>query len=206
MYVPALFAADEDAGWRIAAQHPFGLLIVPPDPVIAPVPFAVDPKARTLLAHVARDNPAADALDGKNVQVYFGGPHAYVSPTWYQRPDAQVPTWNYAAAHASGKARVLDDGELRSLLAELARIFEPAGGWDPSVLDAKFFDGLRRGIVGFAIEAPSIRAKLKLSQNRSEADRRGVMDGLSARDAPGDGALLEEMRALYEGPLRARSR
>ena len=41
------------------------------------------------------------AFGGQEVLAIFEGPHAYISPSWYE--DAvSVPTWNYAAVHAYG--------------------------------------------------------------------------------------------------------
>jgi len=41
-----------------------------------------------------------------------------------------------------------------------------------------------RGIVGLRLPITRIEAKKKMSQNRSEADRRGVAQGLAASDRP----------------------
>src|SRR5215211_144800 len=50
----------------------------------------------TLVGHMARANPQWRAAAGKEVMAIFHGPHAYISPTWYQAPEV-VPTWNYVA-------------------------------------------------------------------------------------------------------------
>jgi transcriptional regulator len=51
-----------------------------------------------------------------------------------------------------------------------------------------------RGIVGFRFEITRLQGKWKMSQNREDADRVGVVEGLKAR---GDDADLE-MAALVE--------
>src|SRR6202007_2534242 len=51
-----------------------------------------------LLGHIARANPQWGALEkGDAVVAIFNGPHAYVSPSWYEHHPA-VPQWNYALA------------------------------------------------------------------------------------------------------------
>ncbi len=198
MYVPFSFAASDATGWRIAAENPFGLLLVPPEPLVAPLPFAVDSARSLLRAHVARANPVAERIDGTSMRVVFSGPHAYVTPRFYAEPTAEVPTWNYVSATASGRARVLERAELVALLDELASTFEPEDGWRPSLLSQAFADSLMDAIVGFEIQVDDMRAKLKLSQNRSAVDRRGVRAGLAERDAPNDAAVLAWMQTLTD--------
>ena len=38
----------------------------------------------------------------------FSGPHAYISPTWYEA-EQLVPTWNYTAVHAYGRVKIIED-------------------------------------------------------------------------------------------------
>jgi transcriptional regulator len=193
LYTPALFRAEPDFGWKLAADHPFALLIVPPEPLVSPIPFVVDREARVLIGHVARANPIASRIDGARATVVFQGPHAYVSPRWYTQPAAQVPTWNYVSAVLSGTARALDRDALAAMLERLAETFEPDDGWRTSMLDPTFFDGLLRGIVGFSIAVDHIDAKQKLSQNRSPEDRAGVIEGLAGA---GEDDLVARMRAI----------
>jgi len=49
-------------------------------------------------------------------------------------------------------------------------------------------------VVGLELSIERVEAKRKLSQNRDEADRQGVIAGLSASDSPGDRAVAEAMR------------
>src|SRR5581483_7236234 len=80
----------------------------------------------TLLGHVARANPHWRELEGREVLAVFSGPHAYVSPTWYEAADV-VPTWNYVAVHASGTARLVDDPDaLARILTEMVATYERA--------------------------------------------------------------------------------
>src|SRR5579883_1304747 len=88
-------------------------------PFATHVPVLLDADAGeqgALRAHLARANPQWRALaEGQEALVLFQGPHAYVSPAWYETHPS-VPTWNYAVVHAYGKPRLLDDAELFALL------------------------------------------------------------------------------------------
>ena len=55
-------------------------------------------------SHMAKNNPQWQEFFDDEVLVVFAGPHAYVSPRWYEEKE-RVPTWNYAAVHAYGKWR-----------------------------------------------------------------------------------------------------
>ena len=50
---------------------------------------------------------------------------------------------------------------------------------------AKYVEGQLRAIVGIQVEIEKVAAKSKLSQNRSHADRAGVIDGLRSEVGPG---------------------
>jgi transcriptional regulator len=134
----------------------------------------------TLVTHMARANPQwKHFADGREVLVIFHGPHAYISPNWYEtRP--MVPTWNYAVVHAYGISRLIDDkNRLRVMLRELVDTFE-AGQPQPygAVLTDDYIDKLSPGIVGIEIPITRLEAKFKLSQNRSAADQGGVIEAL----------------------------
>jgi transcriptional regulator len=104
------------------------------------------------------------------VMVIFTGPHAYISPRWYEEQE-RVPTWNYAAVHAYGVARMITDKKVKS--ESQRRLIESL---DPEWLPK--FDALRReyvdmmldGIVNFSIPAARIETRWKLSQNRGRRE------------------------------------
>jgi transcriptional regulator len=136
----------------------------------------------TLLTHMARANPQwKHFADGREVLVIFHGPHAYISPNWYEtRP--MVPTWNYAVVHAYGKPRLIEDPiRVRAMLRELVDTFED-GQPQPygAQLTDEYIDQLSPGIVAFEIPISRLEAKSKLSQNRGAADQAGVISALEA--------------------------
>src|SRR5262249_22379886 len=118
-----------------------------------------------LLGHMARANPQWKDVNGEAL-VIFSGPHAYVSPAWYEE-DGTVPTWNYAAVHASGTFQLVDRREeLLEILRRSVRTYEgprpEPWSFDPS---APHVEAMLRAIVGFRIEIRRLEGKWKLSQN-----------------------------------------
>ena len=156
------------------------------------IPFLLQPNAGTLgilQAHMARGNSQWRNLDGQNVLVVFQGPQAYISPSFYEtkrETGKVVPTWNYAMVQARGVAKVHADTEwLEKQIGALTSNHEGRRSPSWAVTDAprSFIESQIRGIIGVEIEIQSIEGKWKVSQNRPEADRRGVAEGL-ANDAP----------------------
>ena len=208
MYTPDVFALTEPAKIaRLIRDYPFGLLVTAAGDasVATHLPFLFDPEAGphgTLVCHMARANPqwkdfARLAETGREALAIFQGPHGYISPTWYGPGDA-VPTWNYTAVHAYGTPRVVEDAALtRAHQERLVETFEAgfAAPWSMAGRDDKYIARMLRGIVAFEMPVTRLEAKAKLSQNRSAADRAGVIEALAASTRPGDWELAEAMRA-----------
>jgi transcriptional regulator len=194
MYVPKHFEVS-DRAWchALIRAEPFATLVGADDAGTAfatHLPFLLDAERGplgTLIGHVARANPQWRYFrPGQPVFVIFQGPHAYVSPAWYEAHPS-VPTWNYVAVHAYGVPAVFEDpARVKALLAALVRTFE-AGHPDPwrfESLADDYVDGMLRGIVAFEIPIDRLEGKAKLSQNRSAADRARVGAALEAAADP----------------------
>jgi transcriptional regulator len=194
MYVPKHFEAS-DVAWchALVRREPFAIL-VGADPSGVPfathLPVLLDEAPAplgTLLGHVARPNPQWQFFaPDRPVLVVFPGPHTYVSPSWYaQHPS--VPTWNYAAVHAYGVPRVLEEPvRVRALLERLVHTFEDGrlAPWRMDALPDSYVDGMMRGIVAFEIPIDRLEGKAKLSQNRPAGDRARVRAALAAEEDP----------------------
>jgi len=195
MYIPKHFVeADAAALAAFIDEHSFGTLVTIADgrPFATHVPFLYEPRERVLHAHVARANSAwTHVATAPEVLVTFQGPHGYISPTWYVQ--GGVPTWNYTAVHVYGNARIVDelDAEERHV-KQLAARYERGSPrpWVPS-FDPKQL----QGIVGLEIRVSEIEGKFKLSQNRSAADRAGVVAALAARGTESDTTLARLVEA-----------
>jgi transcriptional regulator len=124
--------------------------------------------------HMARNNDQWKEFFDDEVMVVFSGPHAYVSPRWYQEQE-RVPTWNYAAVHAYGVPRLIEDRQAKQ--ASQRRLI---AGLDPQWLPK--FDALRQeyvdrmldGIVNFEITVTRLETRWKLSQNRSRGEQESI--------------------------------
>lgn len=192
MYQPDHFReTDTERILALVEANPFGMLVTVPDgaPFISHLPFLLyrDGTGIRLLGHMARANPQWRHLaEGREVLVVFQGPHAYVSPGWYASPIG-VPTWNYAVAHLRGVPHLIEDEtELDNLLQAMTRLFEadlPAP-WQADLAPEQRARLLAMA-VGFEIEVVDIEAKFKLSQNRSEEDRRRVAEALAGSGEAG---------------------
>lgn len=201
MYLPARYSASDDATIReIVREHPFATLITPAESglKISHVPLLVEERGGEwmLVGHLARANDHWRSLEAADSLAVFHGPQAYVTPLWYERCD--VPTWNYVVAHLSGRARLLSgreptEGALRALSARM----EGESGWEFSVPEDLAPPGvLEKAIVAFEISVRSRVAKLKLSQNKSSTDFRGVMAGLATREDAQSRGVLAWMQRL----------
>src|SRR5262245_44195734 len=155
MYVPPHYSqTDQSTLFQFIDDHPFGLLISKQDglTVATHLPFLLDRTAGNgvLLAHVARQNPQWEQMANQSVLAIFHGPHAYVSPTWYQS-EKVVPTWNYVAVHAYGPTELIEEpAALIELVRELTRVSEQAmpAPWTFDPAD-QFVHKLAAQIVGF---------------------------------------------------------
>jgi transcriptional regulator len=200
MYIPKQFAVTDRAVIDdIIRANPFGLLTGRVDGSLyaTHLPFILD--GDRLLAHFARGNPHWKAMDGQaQMLAVFSGPHAYVSPRWYEAEQA-VPTWNYIAVHIYGAPRVIDDREaVRALLDRLVADYE-GDAWSLGDRDPEFVDRMSRGIVAFEMPIERIEGKQKLSQNRPPADRQRVIAELEAAGNSVDYEMARLMRDAMDG-------
>ncbi|HEV2269143.1 MAG TPA: FMN-binding negative transcriptional regulator, partial [Steroidobacteraceae bacterium] len=177
MYIPQSFSSQDPAALdRLAAYNAFGTLVSQfgGTPFVShlPVLYRRAQGRVTLTGHWARANPQWREIDGQRVLFILQGPHAYISPRWYLKPEENVPTWNYAVAHVYGRVRVIQDvAELERIVTALAAQYE-AGAPQPWRLEDTGAAGRTRlkAIVGFELAAEEIEVKLKLGQNHVEGN------------------------------------
>ena len=207
LYTPAFFSEPDNQ--RVASlieNYGFATLIAPQSLHISHAPLMLE-RGRgvrgTLVGHLARANPHSEVLqDGAMANALFHGPHGYVSPTWYEAPG--VPTWNYAAVHAHGTVRRIDDAQAKwNIVTRLSAQYEAGSEnpWNPEANKSQWLK-LLDAIVGFEIEITSIEAKFKLSQNRGAKDQEKVIARFDA-DGHSDGhAMAALMRENLENKRR----
>ncbi|MGE0222796.1 MAG: FMN-binding negative transcriptional regulator [Acetobacteraceae bacterium] len=193
MYIPQQFREDRiDVLHDVIRRHPFATLVSQtPDGLIAShVPLLLDPHPAphgTLIGHLARANPHARQADpGVRTLAIFQAGDGYISPSWYatKREDGKVvPTWNYVAVHAYGTLEYFSDPDrLLDLVTRLTNRHEAprAEPWAVSDAPDDFVQMMLKGITGIALPIARLEGKVKLSQNRPDADRAGVVAGLRA--------------------------
>lgn len=189
-YIPRHFASDDrEAALALIRDYPFATLVTAAggEPQVTHLPLFVEGDA--LIGHFARPNPHARLIAAGTTVAVFHGPHAYVSPRWYEEPALHVPTWNFAAVHVHGRTELLDEAETRAAVLDLTRRYEE-GRWAP--LPEKV-DKLIAGVVGFRMPIERIEAKFKMNQNRTAGDRAGVIANLRASGRADDRAVAEWM-------------
>jgi transcriptional regulator len=193
--------------------HPSGRLVtVGPDgrPDATLLPFLVS--GTRVLAHVARANDHWRRIaPGSPALLVVAGADAYVSPGWYaskQEHGRVVPTWNYSEVQVRGSVTVHDDPDwVLDVVTRLTERHEHprARPWAVTDAPAAYVRGQLRAIVGIdlvideARGVEGVEGKAKLSQNRSDPDRRGVIAGMRAEGDPAAHLVADEMERALEG-------
>lgn len=199
MYNPSSFRMkDADAVRAFVTHNNFGLLVsqtAEGEWLATHIPWVWAPDADTpqLLGHVARANPHWRHLSGASVLVVFTGPHCYISPRWYEA-GLEVPTWDYTAVHATGRARLLTDDELTQQVESLVAFHEPDAPLLQQ-LDHPDIVAQRQAIVGIAVEVEHLEGKQKLNQNRPAEQRARVVRVLADSVHESERAIAALIRA-----------
>ena len=208
MYIPKAFREDDiDALHAFMREYSFATLVTQQNGELlaSHLPFLLDTgRGRdksgpygTLIAHMARANPQWRTFaETQEALVIFQGPHAYISPSWYEDDIEQsVPTWNYAVVHAYGKPHLIEDTTalytiVQALVQKHESHFEKP--WTPHPLD-DYMQNKMRAIVGFEIPITRLEGKYKLNQNRSVNDQARVVAALEGNADPPSADVAELM-------------
>jgi transcriptional regulator len=185
--------------------NPFAMLIgsLNDHPVATQVPFLVEQKEDGLFlyAHMMRGTDHFKAIStNKNVLAVFTGVHSYVSARWYDNPQTGS-TWNYSSVHIRGDVSLIDGEGLRSILQKLTTHFEADASSPANYehLPEAYIAKLEKAIVGIEMKVTSIENVFKLSQNRNEAERVRIIEGLQ-KGSDEQKAMAAEMGAKYSRP------
>lgn len=184
MYIPKNFLiTNRQEAISFMQRYSFATIITVSDgvPSATHLPFVVSQREEqiVLTSHFAKANPQATEVLNGNPLVIFAEPHAYISTKHYEQVNS-VPTWNYIAVHAYGTATLIESPEKKAILLEQTMQFYEADylkQWADIPEDYKL--KMMQGIVGFEIIVDDLQAKKKLSQNKSEAERKSIISELS---------------------------
>ena len=201
MHIPEPFRIQNRSIIKeIIRSYSFGVLVSHQEGELQathlPFVLVADPKSEKeeLWFHVAGNNPHPEPGPGL---IIFSGPHAYVSPSWYEEKNA-VPTWNYVAIHAKGTIHAVKEPfEMRQLMARTVEEYEkirplPEGqasdattGTSAWTIDWKnnYMERMLAGVRCFRMEIESLEGKAKLSQNHSQERQSKVIQRLSEGNA-----------------------
>lgn len=144
---------------------------------------------------MARANDQWQHSDGQRVLVIFHGPHAYISPRWYDE-DHVVPTWNYVSVHAYGVFTIIQgEGLTVDVLARYVDRYESSLPEPWSIGDAgpEFIRSLAKQVVCFHVDIDRLEGKFKLGQNHSTERIQRVVAALQQRSGENEQAIAELM-------------
>ncbi len=203
MYVPSAFAetrAEELHEIMRAASLPVLVSPTASGLTATHLPLLLEAPDR-LVGHMARANPHWREFDPHAESLaIFTAAEGYVSPSWYAtkaETGKVVPTWNYQAVHATGRLEIIEDRDaLLEIVTRLTNRFEAPRALPWAVSDApeEYVEALLNGIVGVVMHITRLQGVAKLSQNKSLADRDGVIAGAEAENP----ALAAAMRRTLD--------
>ena len=201
MYIPSFNTfTDKQEVISFMRKYSFGTIVsaINNVPIATHLPFLIEEKSDQVVisSHFAKSNPQWRDIADNDVLVIFTEPHAYISPTNYEK-EANVPTWNYIAVHAYGKIRMLDtEQEHADLLKRTIKNYEVGYLKQWEHLPLEYQSKMIKGIIGFEITVSDLQAKSKLSQNRGETEQTNIINSLSKSEANNDREIAAYMASL----------
>ena len=201
MYTPNHFEFKDNAG-KIAfmKQYSFATIITVKYnfPIATQLPFFIDNSSDKLIlsSHFAVANEQSRYIEANTSLVIFTEPHAYISPVHYDKGES-VPTWDYIAVHAYGKAKIIEDEVAKiTALEQMIRFYEKDYLHQWESLSDKFKKGMMRGIVAFELEVTDLQGQKKLSQNKTEAERKRIVEYLEKSENTTEKEIADYIKKL----------
>lgn len=205
MYTPVAYQEkDENSLRQCMRDWSFGTIVSSGASglVATHLPFLVDTDSmgRTVLTtHIARKNSQYEVLmEGGEVLIIFQGPHAYVSLSWYDN-QLTFPTWNYTAVHAYGRPDILNEpSDILSVLNRAVAHYDTPlqGSWKFEDMPAELVQTRLPAIAGVVVIVDRLEGKMKLNQDKSDADKAGVIAALETTANVEGRAVAELMKNL----------
>jgi transcriptional regulator len=191
MYIPKRFLQDDIHKLKgMMASYSFATFITQNGAEIEAnhMPLILNKSAErdVLQGHIAKANPMWKNLKDKSeVLIIFNGPNCYISPNYYPTKIENgkvVPTWNYVSVHVKGIVSFIHDEQcVLTMLNNLTDHYEANQPvpWSLSDAPQAYIDKMLSAIVGLEIDIVSITGKWKVSQDKTEVNQKGVIEGLS---------------------------
>ncbi|HWD88391.1 MAG TPA: FMN-binding negative transcriptional regulator [Mucilaginibacter sp.] len=203
MYIPSFNTfTDKQEIISFIQRYSFATIVTMMNdkPFATHLPFLVKEENGKLIlwSHFAKANPQSKEIFDRQSLVIFTEPHAYISPSNYET-EKVVPTWNYIAVHAYGKATSLESAEQKAeLLKHTIETFEAAYFKQWQGLPEEYKSRMMNGIVAFEIEVTDLQAKKKLSQNRIDKEIENIIHSLEKSDDTTARDIAKYMKKLKD--------
>jgi len=165
-------------------------------PVATPLPFLINIKDEQIIltSHFAKANDQWKDIENNQVLIIFSEPHAYISPVNYDKV-LNVPTWNYISVHAYGKGKLITESEkVAEILEATIDTYEGAYRQQWDNFPEEYKSKMTKGIVAFEIVVTEVKAKKKLSQNRSEEEKQRIIKSLSESEDSNERQIATYMK------------
>lgn len=199
MFVPKGFKFDNEAE-KIAfiRRYSFATIVTSKDniPLATQLPFVIDDNGGNLVLHSHFNivNEQAKHIETNTSLVIFSEPHAYISPTHYDKQES-VPTWDYIAVHAYGIAKTItDEAAKEKALEQMIQFYDKEYLQQWATLSDKFKKGMMKGIVAFEIEVTALQGQKKLSQNKTASERQRIIQQLEKSNTSTESDLADYIR------------
>jgi transcriptional regulator len=197
MYIPKYYR-EEDRQKILAflKQNNFAALVTfdgeKPIATHTPVEVIESENGWTIFGHFSRANPQKKTFDGREALLIFQGAHTYISARWYTEVD--VPTWDYMIVHVYGKVREIQGEELYSALSRLVQHQESNTSYRLEGLPQDMVQKEIKGVYGFVMDVTRIDGGYKLSQGKTEEERRNIVNELEERGDEDSKVIAEAIR------------
>jgi transcriptional regulator len=203
MYIPPYYR-EEDEGKLLSFMqaHNFANLVSSVNnlPMATHLPFVIEKRNEKifLVSHMAKANSQWQSFTNNSVLIIFQGPHAYISPSNYEKQQ-NVPTWNYIAVHAYGIPRIIDDPkDVWNLMERTIHNFETKFIEQWKNLSPEYVNGMLKAIVAFEIEVTKLEGKFKLSQNKTKNEQQNIISSFEKSDDSTQREIAEEMKKQFK--------
>jgi transcriptional regulator len=201
MYIPKNFLiTNQQEAISFMQRYSFATIVTVNNdvPTATHLPFIVTQQGDKIIlsSHFAKANPQWQDMMNCSPLVIFTEPHAYISPKHYDQVNS-VPTWNYIAIHAYGKATLIESAEQKvKLLEQTIQFYEADYLKQWAALPADYKLNMMKGIVGFEIIVDDLQAKKKLSQNKTAKERESIIAELSNKPDSNEKEIAAYMAGL----------
>lgn len=202
MYIPDIYKNENRSEiLRFIEENSFAILVNQSNAKInaTHIPlFIEESNANQLIlsGHISKLNPQCENFaENGNVLAIFSGAHSYISSSWYDHEE--VPTWNYIAVHIEGKIEILNQDQTLLHLENLVNKYEKNSENPISTKSlSKETMSQANGILAFNIIVTNVNAVKKLSQNKSENNKKSIISHLEKSDDEGARIIAKEMKNI----------